>query len=50
MQEAANGGDLFHWRPGHTVAAAQDAEVVLFSPQDEHCAVVERIRKQLTVH
>lgn len=50
MQEAVKGGDLFHWRPGHTVAVAQDAEVVLFSARDEHCAVVEHIRKQLAVH
>lgn len=50
MQEAVEGGDLFYCRPGHTVAVAQDAEVVLFSPQDEHCAVVEHIRRQLAAH
>ncbi len=45
--DSVNGGDLFYWPPGHTVAAVQDAEVVLFSPQQEHCAVVEHLRKQL---
>jgi hypothetical protein len=45
--EVANGGDLFHWPAGHTVAVNQDAEVVLFSPQAEHCAVLDHIKKQM---
>ncbi len=40
-------GDLFYWPPGHTVAVGKDAEIILFSPQQEHCAVVEHLRKQL---
>lgn len=46
-RESVNGGDLFYWPPGHTVAVSQNAEIVLFSPQQEHCAVVEHLRKQL---
>lgn len=46
-KESVNGGDLFYWPPGHTVAVTQDAEVILFSPQQEHCAVVEHLRRQL---
>ena len=46
-KESVNGGDLFYWPPGHTVAVSQDAEIILFSPQQEHCAVVEHLRKQL---
>ncbi len=46
-KETVNGGDLFYWPPGHTVAVTQDAEIILFSPQLEHCAVVEHLRKQL---
>lgn len=46
-KESVNGGDLFYWPPGHTVAVTQDADVILFSPQQEHCAVVEHLRKQL---
>lgn len=46
-KESVNGGDLFYWPPGHTVAVTQDAEIILFSPQQEHCAVVEHLRKQL---
>ena len=41
------GGDLFYWPPGHTVAVSKDAEIILFSPQQEHCAVVDHLRKQL---
>lgn len=46
-KESVNGADLFYWPPGHTVAVTQDAEIILFSPQQEHCAVVEHLRKQL---
>lgn len=46
-EEAVGGGELFYWPPGHTVAVTEDAEVILFSPQEEHCAVVEHLRKQL---
>lgn len=45
--ESVNGGDLFYWPPGHTVSVGQDAEIILFSPQLEHCAVIEHIEKQL---
>ena len=37
------GGDLFHWPPGHTVRVSRDAEVVLFSPQREHGAVIDHM-------
>lgn len=46
-QESVRGGDLFYWPPGHTVAVTQDAEIILFSPQQEHCAVVEHLRNRL---
>ncbi len=45
--ETVSGGDLFYWPPGHTVKVGKKAEVILFSPQDEHCPVVEHMRKQL---
>ncbi len=46
-EETINGGDLFYWPPGHTVRVAKDAELILFSPQKEHCEVVDHLRKQL---
>lgn len=46
-EETVSGGDLFYWPPGHTVRVGRDAEVILFSPQAEHCNVVEHLRKKL---
>lgn len=37
------GGDVFHWPPGHSVRVEQDAEVILFSPQHEHLAVMDHM-------
>ena len=45
--ETVAGGDLFYMPPGHTVLITQDTEMVMFSPQAEHCAVVDHIQKQL---
>jgi hypothetical protein len=47
-EETVFGGDLFYWPPGHSVRVGVDAEIIIFSPQAEHCAVVEHLRKQLT--
>ena len=41
--EVINGGDLFYWPPGHTVRVGEDAEVILFSPQDEHSKVIDHM-------
>jgi hypothetical protein len=46
-QEIVSGGDLFYWPPGHTVKAGKSSEVILFSPQVEHCKVVNHVHKQL---
>lgn len=47
-EETVTGGDLFYWPPGHSVRVGADAEIILFSPQAEHCTVVEHLRKQLS--
>ena len=46
-EEAIRGGDLFYWPPGHTVRVGQDAEVILFSPQEEHNKVIEHMRGKM---
>jgi hypothetical protein len=46
-EESIAGGDLFYWPPGHTVKVGQDAEIILFSPQAEHCRVVDHLHRQL---
>ena len=45
--ETASGGDLFYWPPGHTVKADADSELILFSPQHEHCEVLDHILGKL---
>jgi len=42
-QEMVKCGDLFYWPPGHSVKVGQDAEVILFSPQDEHSKVINHM-------
>ena len=42
-QEVVKAGDLFYWRPGHTVKVDEDAEVILFSPQHEHSQVIDHM-------
>jgi hypothetical protein len=46
-EEPVAEGDLFYWPPGHSVRVDQDAEIVLFSPQTEHCAVIDHMKKKL---
>jgi uncharacterized protein (TIGR03086 family) len=41
------GGDIFYWPPGHSVRVVEDADVLLFSPQDEHVAVIDHMLDQV---
>ena len=45
--EAVRGGDLFYWPPGHSVRVERDAEVILFSPQQEHSHVIDHMRGKM---
>ncbi len=42
-EESCAGSDLFYWPPGHSVRVVDDAEVILFSPQIEHGAVMDHM-------
>lgn len=46
-EETVSGDDLFYWPPGHSVRVVQDAEVILFSPQVEHIAVMDHMAAQM---
>ena len=46
-EEVTETGELFYWPPGHTIRAIDDAEIVMFSPQDEHTEVIEHIRAKI---
>jgi hypothetical protein len=47
-EEACVRGDIFYWPPGHSVRVTDDAEVILFSPQDEHVAVLDHMLNVMT--
>ncbi len=42
-EETCSDGEIFHWPPGHTVRVLEDAEVILFSPRDEHSHVLDHM-------
>lgn len=46
-EEVTKGGDLFYWPPGHTVRVSEDAEIILFSPQEEHGKVIDHLRAKM---
>lgn len=45
--ETCRESDLFYWPPGHSVRVVKDAEVVLFSPQREHTAVLDHMLRAM---
>jgi uncharacterized protein (TIGR03086 family) len=40
-------GEMFYWPAGHRVRVLEDAEMILFSPQDEHVAVIDHMLDKL---
>jgi hypothetical protein len=45
--ETVTANDLFYWPPGHNVRVDEDAELIMFSPQHEHVAVIEHMRAKV---
>ncbi len=43
VRETVSANDLFYWPPGHNVKVDEDAEIVMFSPQREHCHVIDHM-------
>ncbi len=46
-EETVSAGDLFYWPPGHNVRVEADAEIVMFSPQQEHGNVIDHMIEQV---
>jgi hypothetical protein len=46
--ERCQTGDVFHWPAGHSVRVERDAELILFSPQDDHTPVIDHIHSQVS--
>ena len=42
-QETVKANDLFYWPPGHDVRVDADAEIVMFSPQQQHTHVINHM-------
>jgi len=42
-RETVMAHDLFYWPPGHNVRVDTDAEIIMFSPQNEHDQVIEHM-------
>jgi len=43
VEEHVSASDLFYWPPGHNVRVDADAEIIMFSPQDDHSAVINHM-------
>lgn len=48
VQETVNANDLFYWPPGHNDKVNSDAEIVMFSPQNEHSHVINHMIEKAT--
>jgi hypothetical protein len=46
-QETVRASDLFYWPPGHNVKVDADAEIIMFSPEHEHSAVIAHMQAKL---
>ena len=42
-RETVAAQDLFYWPPGHNVKVDRDAEIIMFSPQQEHTEVINHM-------
>ncbi len=43
IQETVTANDMFYWPAGHNVKVNDDAEIVMFSPQNEHSNVINHM-------
>jgi len=43
IEEIVNEKDLFYWPSGHNVKVNADAEIIMFSPQNQHSHVINHM-------
>lgn len=48
-ETTCRGGEIFYWAPGHSVRVVAATEVVLFSPEAEHVAVLDHMLDAMAV-
>lgn len=49
VEESVSTNDLFYWPSGHNVKVIADAEIVMFSPQNEHTHVINHMIEKTKV-
>ena len=42
-EETVNATEIFYWPSGHNVRVNEDAEIIMFSPQQEHTHVINHM-------
>jgi hypothetical protein len=47
QMETVKSSDLFYWPGGHNVKVTADAEIIMFSPQQQHTHVIDHMREKL---
>lgn len=47
VRETVRANDLFYWPPGHNVKVDADADLIMFSPQREHTAVIDHMKRKV---
>ena len=47
IEESVNAKELFYWPSGHNVKVNEDAEIVMFSPQQEHTHVINHMKEMV---
>ncbi len=47
VQETVKANDLFYWPSGHNVRVTEDAEIIMFSPQQQHTHVIDHMREKV---
>ena len=43
IEESVNAKELFYWPAGHNVKVNADAEIIMFSPQQQHSHVINHM-------
>ncbi|MCJ7758712.1 MAG: cupin domain-containing protein [Gillisia sp.] len=47
VEETVNAKDLFYWPSGHNVKVIEDAEIIMFSPQEKHTPVIDHMKEMV---
>lgn len=47
-EETCAANDVFYWPPPHTVRVTDDTELIMFSPEIEHTAVMDHMLAKLS--